>query len=74
MKKFLAAALLLSMMFISTAAMAGEKLTVYTSMKDSLIGALKDEFLKKNPGIEFDAYVAGAGKLMAKIAAEREAG
>ncbi len=74
MKKFLAAILLVSMLLVSSAAMAGEKLTVYTSMKDSLIGALKDEFLKKNPGIEFDAYVAGAGKLMAKIAAEREAG
>ena len=35
---------------------------------------MKDEFLKKNPDIEFDAYVAGAGKLMAKIAAERESG
>lgn len=74
MKKFFAAALLVSMIFVSSAAMAGEKLTVYTSMKDSLIGALKDEFLKKNPDIEFDAYVAGAGKLMAKIAAERESG
>ena len=74
MKKFLAAALLVSMLLVSSAAMAAEKLTVYTSMKDSLIGALKDEFLKKNPGIEFDAYVAGAGKLMAKIAAERESG
>ena len=74
MKKFFAAALLVSMVFVSSAAMAGEKLTVYTSMKDSLIGALKDEFLKKNPDVQFDAYVAGAGKLMAKIAAERESG
>ncbi|WP_291955537.1 hypothetical protein [Cloacibacillus sp.] len=41
MKKFFAAALLVSMIFVSSAAMAGEKLTVYTSMKDSLIGALQ---------------------------------
>ncbi len=74
MKKFFAAALLVSMLFVSSAAMAAEKLTVYTSMKDSLIGALKDEFVKQNPGVQFDAYVAGAGKLMAKIAAERESG
>lgn len=74
MKKLLAALLIVSVLMVSGAAMAAEKLTVYTSMKDSLIGALKDEFLKQNPGIEFDAYVAGAGKLMAKIAAEREAG
>ncbi len=74
MKKFVALMLLAAMLSISSAAMAAEKLTVYTSMKDSLIGALKDEFLKQNPGIEFDAYVAGAGKLMAKIAAERQSG
>lgn len=74
MKKFCAFMMLVTMLFVSSAAMAAEKLTVYTSMKDSLIGALKDEFLKQNPGIEFDAYVAGAGKLMAKIAAERQSG
>ena len=74
MKKVLAALMLVSVLFITGTAMAAEKLTVYTSMKDSLIGALKDEFLKENPGVQFDAYVAGAGKLMAKIAAERESG
>ena len=74
MKKLFAAALMASTIFVSGAAMAAEKLTVYTSMKDSLIGALQEEFLKKNPDVKFDAYVAGAGKLMAKIAAERESG
>jgi iron(III) transport system substrate-binding protein len=49
-----------------------QKLTVYTSMKESLIGKLRDAFVAKNPDIEFDAYSAGAGKIMAKIAAERE--
>ncbi len=74
MKKFFALALLAAMLSVAGTAMAAEKLTVYTSMKDSLIGALKEEFVKQNPGIEFDAYVAGAGKLMAKIAAERQSG
>jgi iron(III) transport system substrate-binding protein len=55
-------------------AAAAEKLIVYTSMKESLIGELRLAFLKKNPGIEMDYQSAGAGKLMAKIAAERESG
>lgn len=55
-------------------AAAKEKLTVYTSMKEVLIGKLRDAFVKKNPGIDFDYYSAGAGKLMAKIAAERQSG
>jgi len=51
---------------------AGEKLMVYTSMKESLIGQIRDAFVKKHPDISFDYYSAGAGKLMAKIAAERQ--
>jgi len=53
---------------------AAEKLMVYTSMKESLIGKIRDEFKKKYPEVAFDYYSAGAGKLMAKIAAERQAG
>jgi iron(III) transport system substrate-binding protein len=55
-------------------AYAAEKIIVYTSMKESLIGRLRDAFVKSNPGIEMDYQSAGAGKLMAKIAAERESG
>jgi iron(III) transport system substrate-binding protein len=51
-----------------------EKLMVYTSMKEVLIGELRDAFAKKNPAIQFDYYSAGAGKIMAKIAAERQSG
>lgn len=51
-----------------------EKLMVYTSMKEVLIGELRDAFVKKYPDIQFDYYSAGAGKIMAKIAAERQAG
>jgi iron(III) transport system substrate-binding protein len=59
---------------LQTAAFAGEKLMVYTSMKESLIGELRDAFVKKYPDIAFDYYSAGAGKLMAKVAAERQSG
>ena len=47
---------------------------VYTSMKEVLIGELRDSFVKKYPNIQFDYYSAGAGKIMAKIAAERQSG
>jgi iron(III) transport system substrate-binding protein len=58
----------------STMATAAEKLMVYTSMKESLIGKIRDAFTKKYPNIAFDYYSAGAGKLMAKLAAERQSG
>jgi iron(III) transport system substrate-binding protein len=64
----------ISLSGIATVAFAGEKLMLYTSMKESLIGKLRDSFVKKNPDISFDYYSAGAGKLMAKIAAERQSG
>ena len=57
-----------------SAAADKEKLTVYTSMKEVLIGKLHDAFALKYPNIDFDYYSAGAGKLMAKIAAERQSG
>ena len=55
-------------------AFGAEKLIVYTSMKESLIGKLSEAFVKKHPDIAIDYQAAGAGKLMAKIAAERESG
>ncbi len=75
MKKSLAAVLMASALLAAGSAMAAEeKLTVYTSMKESLIGSLKEAFVAKHPEVEMDYYSAGAGKLMAKIAAERESG
>ena len=59
---------------VAATAQAGEKLMVYTSMKESLIGKLRDAFAKKHPEVAFDYYSAGAGKLMAKVAAERQSG
>lgn len=53
---------------------AQQKLFVYTSMKESMLGDIKTAFAKKHPEIKLDYQSAGAGKLMAKIAAERESG
>jgi iron(III) transport system substrate-binding protein len=58
----------------ATPTTAAEKLMVYTSMKESLVGKVRDAFTKKHPEIAFDYYSAGAGKLMAKVAAERQSG
>lgn len=66
--------LFLSLVLLGGAAQAQEKVMVYTSMKESLMGKLRDAFKKKQPGIAFDYYSAGAGKVMAKLAAERQAG
>ena len=52
----------------------GKKLIIYTSMKESLIKGIVDGFKKQNPDIDVDYQSAGAGKLMAKIAAERQSG
>lgn len=59
----------------STAAVAEQqKLLVYTSMKESMVGELKSAFAKKYPDIQLDYQNGGTAKLMAKLAAEREAG
>ena len=50
------------------------KIVVYTSMKESLIADLKNDFVKKNRDIDMDYQSAGAGSLMAKIAAESQSG
>ena len=65
--------MLLVLSFAATT-FAGEKLIIYTSMKESLIGKLRDGFVAKHPEVSMDYQSAGAGKLMAKIAAERESG
>ncbi|MDR1709735.1 MAG: ABC transporter substrate-binding protein [Candidatus Accumulibacter sp.] len=72
LSSLLSAALLLG--GLSFGVCAEEKLYVYTSMKESMVGGLKTAFMKKYPDIKIDFQSAGAGKLMAKIAAERESG
>ncbi|MDR2614140.1 MAG: ABC transporter substrate-binding protein [Candidatus Accumulibacter sp.] len=68
------AALFLGTLAFGAGAADGERLYVYTSMKESMVGGLKTAFMKKYPDIRIDFQSAGAGKLMAKIAAERESG
>ena len=63
-----------SLAALAPGASAQQKLYVYTSMKESMVGDLKAAFVKKHPDIKIDFQSAGAGKLMAKIAAERESG
>ncbi len=74
----LAAALMTAVLLSSCGGANGGKekksLMVYTSMKEVIIGKVRDAFTEKYPDIEFDYYSAGAGKLMAKIAAERQSG
>lgn len=50
------------------------KLIIYTSMKESLIGGIVEGFKAKNPGIDVDYQSAGAGKIMAKLEAEKQSG
>jgi len=49
-------------------------LTLYTSIKDSLISELVDGFNEKFPDITVDVHIDGAGSLMSKIESERESG
>ena len=53
---------------------AANKLVIYTSMKESLIGGIVEGFKAQNPGVEVDYQSAGAGKIMAKLEAERQSG
>ena len=74
MKLFSLCAVAASLSFSSALALAQQKLFVYTSMKESMVGELKSAFIKQHPDIKVDFQSAGAGKLMAKIATERESG
>ena len=74
MKLFSLLALTALLGALSAGAGAQQKVFVYTSMKESMVGDLKTAFAKKHPEIKLDYQSAGAGKLMAKIAAERQSG
>jgi iron(III) transport system substrate-binding protein len=73
-KRILLICSLLLLISVASTALAEEKLMIYTSMKESMMGKLRDAFKKKHPDIKMDYYSAGAGKLMAKIATERQSG
>jgi iron(III) transport system substrate-binding protein len=74
LRKWSAIALAAAAAVYAGSALAQQKLFVYTSMKESMVGEIKTAFAKKYPDIKVDFQSAGAGKLMAKIAAERESG
>ena len=79
-------ALLLTAMMLLTVGCGGEdsteqtkknaanSLVIYTSMKESLIGGIVAGFKAKYPDIDVDYQSAGAGKIMAKLDAERQSG
>ena len=58
----------------TTAKNPANNLVIYTSMKESLIGGIVAGFKAKYPDIEVDYQSAGAGKIMAKLDAERQSG
>ncbi|MCL2078462.1 MAG: ABC transporter substrate-binding protein [Oscillospiraceae bacterium] len=79
MRKILPAFMLALTLTLGLAACADqgkqpETLIIYTSMKDSLIMALVDDFEDKNPNITVEVRIDGAGSLMAQIESERSAG
>lgn len=53
---------------------AGEKLMLYSSLKEKQLDAIKKGFTKANPDIDFDYYSAGSQKVITKIATEVQAG
>ena len=75
-RRGLKAAIVFLLLFIGVQGIFAQKtkIIVYTSMKESLIADLKNDFLRKNSDIDMDYQSAGAGSLMAKIAAERQSG
>lgn len=75
-KRILLISCLVSILLLSVIAEGAPKMKVmlYSSMKDSQLSALQQNFTKKYPNIVFDYYTAGTGKVMTKIAAEQQAG
>ena len=79
-KKIFALLMILSLTVLAggcgdnTAQKQVNRVVIYTSMKESLIGGIIDGFKKQNPGVEVDYQSAGAGKIMAKLEAERQSG
>jgi iron(III) transport system substrate-binding protein len=59
---------------LSFSTAAAERLYVYTSTRESIIGELRAAFMKKYPNIKVDLQLEDAGRLRAKILAEHESG
>lgn len=50
------------------------KVMLYSSMQEAQIQAIQEGFEKKYPGIKMDYYFAGTGKVITKIATEKQGG
>ena len=77
MKKFTGILIFLICMvflFSFVVSAANMQVMLYSSMKDSQLTALKEAFMNKYPDIQMDYYTAGTGKVMTKIAAEKQSG
>jgi len=78
MRKYLIISLVVILIFL-TACDGSKKseqaeLNLYTSMKESLIMALVDDFTARNPDIKVNVNIAGAGTLMSQIEDDRISG
>jgi iron(III) transport system substrate-binding protein len=59
---------------LSSDVAAAERLYVYTSTRESIIGDLKAAFTKKHPDIKIEFRMEDAGRLRAKLIAEHDSG
>jgi len=73
MKRFCTLLLITILIFgFSSSVLAKEKITLYTSVPQSIIDNIKKDFEQKNPDIDLEIYRSGTSKVLAKLYAEKE--
>ena len=73
MKKFCILLLIIILILgFSSSVLAKEKITLYTSVPQSIIDNIKKDFEQKNPDIDLEIYRSGTGNVLAKLYAEKE--
>jgi len=73
MKRFCILLLIIILIFgFSSSVLAKEKITLYTSVPQSIIDNIKKDFEQKNPDIDLEIYRSGTSKVLAKLYAEKE--
>ena len=73
MKKFCTLLLIIILILgLSSSVLAKEKITLYTSVPQSIIDNIKKDFEQKNPDIDLEIYRSGTGNVLAKLYAEKE--
>jgi len=60
--------------YVPLEAKASGKITIYTSVPEKIMDKIRADFEARYPNITLDVFRAGTGKVMAKLAAEMEAG